>query len=132
MEAGISVEEIYWLLCLLQCHPCNTLMHGGACHFLEASLAGLSFCIVCGLFSAPGKTHLVQTLLVCSTMPEEEGGHVEESAGEDTGSEPCQQPVAIAYKLELTYNGGKAVSIPADFVVQDPLTVQLCFGSWHG
>ena len=62
-------------------------------------------------------------------MSEEEGEHVAEHAeaaeGDPEASEPAasEKPLSIAYKLELAYNGGKAVSIPADFVVKDIVVV---------
>ena len=60
-------------------------------------------------------------------MSEEESGHVEQHAEAAEGDPAIfAKPVSIAYKLELTYNGGKAVSIPADFVVKDIVVVQ-CF-----
>ena len=57
-------------------------------------------------------------------MSEEDGGHVAELAEAAEGDPAlCEKQVSIDYKLELTYNGGKAVSIPADFVVKDIVVV---------
>ena len=57
-------------------------------------------------------------------MSEEEGEHVAEHAEAAEGDpEASEKPLSIAYKLELAYNGGKAVSIPADFVVKDIVVV---------
>lgn len=59
-------------------------------------------------------------------MSGEEGEHVEDHVEAAEGEPEDSQPVTIAYKLELTYNGGKAVSVPAEFVAQDIVVVK-CF-----
>ena len=57
-------------------------------------------------------------------MSEEDGEHVAELAeAAEGGPALCEKQVSIDYKLELTYNGGKAVSIPADFVGKDIVVV---------
>ena len=64
---------------------------------------------------------------LCKSMSGSESiDHAAERHSPGPESELSEKAVTMAYKLELSYNGCKPVSIPADFVVKDMVAVLFC------
>lgn len=62
---------------------------------------------------------------LCKSMSGSESiDHAAERHSPGPESELSEKAVTMAYKLELSYNGCKPVSIPADFVVKDIVAVR--------